>query len=73
MATQFRFRVETQQGNPVRDMEPYMGMAGHAEFVRSDLAVFAHIHPAGTAPMAAFALLQEPGNPTFPWHTPAWQ
>lgn len=62
IATQFRFRVETQQGSPVEDMEPYMGMAGHAEFVRSDLAVFAHIHPAGTAPMAAFALLQKPGN-----------
>jgi hypothetical protein len=62
MATQFRFRVETQQGHPVEDMEPYMGMAGHAEFVRSDLAVFAHIHPAGTAPMAAFALIQNPGT-----------
>ena len=23
-----------------------MGMAGHAEFVRSDMTVFAHVHPA---------------------------
>jgi hypothetical protein len=62
VATQFRFRVETREGRPVQDMEPYMGMAGHAEFVRSDLAVFAHIHPAGTAPMAALAMLQNAGT-----------
>src|SRR5262249_11670252 len=40
-----RFRVQDRQGNPVVDLEPYMGMSGHAEFVRSDLSVFAHIHP----------------------------
>jgi hypothetical protein len=35
-----------------------MGMAGHAEFVRSDLTVFAHIHPAGSVSMAALELAQ---------------
>jgi hypothetical protein len=35
-----------------------MGMAGHAEFVRSDLSVFAHIHPAGSVSMAALELAQ---------------
>ncbi|MBZ5621555.1 MAG: hypothetical protein LAQ69_22930 [Acidobacteriia bacterium] len=63
IATQFRFRIENADGSPVQDMEPYMGMAGHAEFVRSDLAVFAHIHPAGTAPMAAFELVRLSGTP----------
>ncbi len=33
-----------------------MGMAGHAEFVRSDLSVFAHVHPDGSVPMAAVEL-----------------
>jgi hypothetical protein len=58
IAASFRFRVEGGDGRPVTDMEPYMGMAGHAEFVRSDMGVFAHVHPAGTAPMAALELLQ---------------
>jgi len=49
----FKFRLEDKDGNPAKDMEPYMGMAGHAEFVSSDMSVFAHIHPAGSASMAA--------------------
>ena len=40
-------------------MEPYMGMAGHAEFVRSDMSVFAHVHPAGSVSMAALDLAQQ--------------
>jgi len=35
-----------------------MGMAGHAEFVRFDLSVFAHLHPAGSVSMAALELAQ---------------
>jgi hypothetical protein len=56
--TWFRFKVEDQDGKPVSDLEPYMGMAGHAVFVRSDESVFAHIHPAGSVPMAALAVAQ---------------
>ena len=56
--TWFRFRVEDADGNPVESLEPYMGMAGHAEFVRSDLTVFAHLHPDGSAPMAAVSLAE---------------
>src|SRR5271169_4997875 len=52
----FKFRVEDKDGNPAKDMEPYMGMAGHAEFVSSDMSVFAHIHPAGSVSMAALGL-----------------
>ena len=33
-----------------------MGMPGHAAFVRTDGAVFAHIHPSGTVAMPALAL-----------------
>jgi len=55
---EFVFAVEDKDGRPARDMEPYMGMAGHAEFVRSDLSVFAHVHPAGSVSMAALELAQ---------------
>jgi hypothetical protein len=59
VATQFKFIVQDKNGNPVTDMEPYMGMAGHAEFVRSDMSVFAHVHPAGSVSMAALDLAQQ--------------
>ncbi|MGO9127069.1 MAG: hypothetical protein ACLP6G_19560 [Terriglobales bacterium] len=62
--TWFRFRVEDSQGKPVEDLEPYMGMLGHAEFVSSDQSVFAHIHPVGSVSMAAMELMQRNvGNP----------
>ncbi len=37
-------------------MQPYMGMAGHAAFVKTDGTVFAHVHPEGSAAMAAVML-----------------
>jgi hypothetical protein len=52
----FKFIVEDKDGQPVKDMEPYMGMAGHAEFVSTDMSVFAHVHPEGSVSMAALAL-----------------
>jgi hypothetical protein len=52
----FKFRLEDANGKPVANLEPYMGMAGHAEFVCSDLSVFAHVHPDGSVPMAAVQL-----------------
>jgi hypothetical protein len=55
---EFTFAVHDKEGRPAQDMEPYMGMAGHAEFVRSDLSVFAHVHPAGSVSMAALELAQ---------------
>src|SRR5579863_510920 len=57
----FKFKVEDKDGNPANDVQPYMGMAGHAEFVSSDLSVFAHIHPAGSVSMAALELASESG------------
>jgi hypothetical protein len=54
-----RFRLETPDGKPVGDSEPYMGMAGHAEIVSSDRSVFAHIHPDGSVAMAALELTRK--------------
>jgi hypothetical protein len=64
-AAWFRFRVEDAHQQPVNDLEPYMGMGGHAEFVRSDLSVFAHVHPAGSVPMASLMIAEKDlGLPT---------
>ena len=62
----FRFRVTGSDGQPAGDLEPYMGMAAHAELVRSDGSVFAHVHPSGSAAMAAMELAQAsaPGGST---------
>jgi len=60
---EFRFLIEGKDGKPARDLEPYMGMAAHAEIIRSDASVFAHVHPAGSVSMAALDLaqMQTPG------------
>ena len=55
-AMNFTFAVEDKDGKPANDLEPYMGMAGHAEFVSKDLSVFAHVHPSGSVSMAALEL-----------------
>jgi hypothetical protein len=54
----FSFELLDPQGNSPRDMALYMGMPGHAAFVKTDGSVFAHIHPNGTVAMAAFMLAQ---------------
>jgi hypothetical protein len=56
--TMFTFRVEDASGRAAKDLELYMGMPGHAVFVRRDRRVFAHVHPSGSAPMAAMAIGQ---------------
>src|SRR5262245_7111572 len=53
---QLFFRVEDASGTPVTDLEPYMGMPGHAVVIKRDLRVFAHVHPFGTAAMKSIAL-----------------
>ncbi len=52
----FRFRLMDAEGKPAADMQPYLGMAGHAAFVKTDGTVFAHTHPDGSAAMAAVML-----------------
>jgi hypothetical protein len=53
---QLVFRVEDASGMPVTDLEPYMGMPGHAVIIKRDMRVFAHVHPFGTAAMQSIAL-----------------
>jgi hypothetical protein len=57
-----------------------MGMPGHAAFVRTDGAVFAHIHPSGTVAMPALALANPsqgmnmqapPAEVSFPYGFPS--
>jgi hypothetical protein len=55
VAMPLRFRVEDRDGRPIA-LEPYMGMAGHAAILRTDLTVFAHLHPTGSIAMPALAL-----------------
>jgi hypothetical protein len=59
--TMFTFQVEDESGGPAEDLELYMGMPGHAVFIRRDRGVFAHVHPSGSAPMAALQLAAQ-GN-----------
>ena len=59
----FRFLVVDAQGQPAQDVVPYMGMAGHAAFLKADGSTFAHIHPSGTVPMAALQLVSGKGAP----------
>jgi hypothetical protein len=56
--TSFRFRLVNSKGHAPSDMRLYMGMLGHAAFVKMDGTVFAHIHPTGSVSMAAFMLAQ---------------
>jgi hypothetical protein len=58
--TEFRFELLTPNGTRPNDMALYMGMLGHAAFVKTDGTVFAHIHPNGTVSMSAFMLAQGP-------------
>lgn len=71
----FRFHLLNGQGQPATDVVPYLGMAGHAAFVKTDWTTFAHTHPEGSAPMqsmmvangdAAMAGMTAPGENTKP-------
>lgn len=52
----FSFEIRGPNGEPAADLEPYMGMGGHAEFIKEDGSVFAHVHPTGSVPMASIAV-----------------
>jgi hypothetical protein len=45
-------------GKPAGNMRYYMGMLGHAAFVKTDGTRFAHIHPTGSVSMASFMLAE---------------
>jgi hypothetical protein len=50
-----QFVVHDSSGQPVA-LEPYLGMAGHLVLRREDGSVFTHLHPGGSASMAAMRL-----------------
>jgi hypothetical protein len=60
---EFTFELLDDKGQPPKDMGLYMGMVGHAAFVKTDGTVFAHIHPSGTVSMAALMMAQEQNGP----------
>jgi hypothetical protein len=58
----FRFHLLDPAGQPATDMQPYLGMTGHAAFVKADGSTFAHTHPNGSAAMAAVMLANDPSS-----------
>jgi len=55
VARALAFHVVEADGRPAT-LEPYMGMVAHAEVVRTDGSVFAHLHPNGSVAMPALEL-----------------
>jgi len=55
----FVFHLIDPKGKPAADMQPYLGMPGHAAFVKYDGTAFAHTHPDGSAAMPAVMLANE--------------
>jgi hypothetical protein len=60
----FRFHLLNAEGKPATDVQPYMGMAGHAAFVKTDGTTFAHTHPEGSAAMPALMLANDSASST---------
>jgi hypothetical protein len=50
-----RFTIEDDTGQP-STLEPYLGMHGHVALRHEDGSVFTHLHPGGSASMAAMQL-----------------
>ncbi len=59
----FRFRLLSAKGRPASDMQFYMGMLGHAAFVKTDGSTFAHVHPTGSVSMSSFMLAESQAGP----------
>jgi len=57
--TNFVFHLLDPQGKPATDMQLYLGMTGHAAFVKTDGTAFAHTHPEGSAAMPAVMMANQ--------------
>jgi hypothetical protein len=68
-----RFRIEDIAGRPAQDLELYMGMQGHAAFIKTDRSAFAHIHPSGSVPMAMMNLTTSPSAEPHTGHAASHQ
>ena len=58
-----RFSIVGTDGKALQ-LEPYIGMAGHAVVTRDDGSVFVHLHPSGTISMASqlAIMMRQPGD-----------
>jgi hypothetical protein len=61
--TEFTFTLNDRTRHPAPDAALYMGMLGHAAFIKDDGTVFAHIHPSGTVAMAALMMAEQQNAP----------
>jgi hypothetical protein len=59
----FEFSLLGADDKPATDTALYMGMPGHAAFVKDDGTVFAHVHPSGTVSMAALMMAAAQNQP----------
>jgi hypothetical protein len=62
---ELQFKVRDTDGQPAK-LEPYLGMRGHLVLRRDDGAVFTHLHPGGSASMAAMQLAVLRAEGTLP-------
>jgi len=53
-----QFELRDAAGQPL-PLEPYMGMLSHVAVLRSDGAIFAHLHPSGNFSMAAQQMFEQ--------------
>jgi hypothetical protein len=60
------FHLLDPHGKSALDMQPYLGMPGHAAFVKTDGSAFAHTHPDGSAAMPAVMLAEESSGLSMP-------
>lgn len=52
------FAINDPEGNPA-DLEPYMGMMGHAVVFRKEGGVYVHLHPVGNYSMASQQIIED--------------
>ena len=52
-----KFMIMAPDGQPAQ-LQPYLGMKGHAAVVRDDGQVFIHLHPTGTYSMASWQVME---------------
>lgn len=63
------FAINDPEGNPA-ELEPYMGMMGHAVVFRKEGGVYVHLHPVGNYSMASQQIIEDrisetSRNPSF--------
>ena len=60
-----KFSVLSPDGK-MADLQPYLGMMGHAAIVKDDGSVYIHLHPTGTVSSTAVAIMEKRIGETTP-------